>query len=1365
MRRHFVLLITVISFFRSAIAQQDDFNFINISSKNGLSSNSVLAIARDRYGYMWFATEDGLNKFDGVNFTVYRHSATDSTSIGAGTVTSLREDATGNLWVGAGNTLSLYNRQKNAFTNYVLPEGVIRSLCIDHSGRIWIGTYTGLYILNRDTRQVKQFTFNLENPNQLMADAVICIFEDSRHRMWIGTNSGLYLRFANNDNFERFVPDKNDPYSFPDITTRTIIEDFNGNIWFGTKENGICVLQPDGKSFRTYRHDKNDPSSLSNDRIFALSADDDGKLWIGTEDGLDIFDPQSGKARRISDDQRKRYSFIGKSVRSIFIDKDGIYWIGTFRAGVNKYDKNLTFFNLRQSSPFDPWGLSSSTVTSFAEDPDGDIYMGTDGGGLNLFHRKTGLFSHPKPAAGYPGQAKSILAMELVGDELWMGAYPEGVYVLNIVTSAVRHYVKGHGPENLCSNEIFCIKKDSRGNIWLGTNGNGLSVFDTKTRTFHRFDPNDPKGSKAMLPSNGFIRAIAEDRYGNIWIASHGVGIAVYDPWRGTFRHLNHENSNLAYDFVMSMYAAKDGTVWVGTAGAGMCRFDHSTNKFTSFSESEGLANGFVYKILEDDDGKLWVSTNKGISSFDPRTSKFRNYSYYNGLQQSSYCVGAGLSTSAGEMFFGGLDGFNYFNPKSFRSNRAVPSLVFTDLRVANRSVVPGDNSVIKAHISIAKEIHLNYKQNFSLDFVALNYTAPEESRYMYKLDGFDKNWNDVGSVKTAGYTNLAPGKYTFRLKARSEDGSWSTPETKIVIYVKPPFWRTTYAYIFFILLAGVIIWFVRYLGIKKLKNRFALEQERRQFRQMLEEERREAERKHEFDQVKIKFLTNLSHEFRTPVSLIVSPAEQLLEQEASEAKRQQLSLIKRNARRLLNLVNQLLDFRKLEERELKLNLTENDLVFFIKEVGDSFKDIAERRKIDFSFSSSLSHYHTTFDRDKIERALFNLLSNAFKFTKENGKISLKIEPNSPAGVRIIIADTGIGMDASTRDRVFERFFQGETDGAILNQGSGIGLSITREFVKLHNGTIDVESIPGKGTVFTITLPCNPVEKITDPGETALTSEANNDHRPPALSETRERNAADLQKPVLLLVDDHEDFLTYISSNLKHNYKIVEASDGKQGWQKVLSSHPQVIVSDINMPEMDGIALCKKIRSDKRTRHIPIILLTALTDDANQLKGLDTGANDYLTKPFNFQILNLKIKNLLNLNQNLKSVYSRQLKVAPSDVDILSEDEKLLRSVIQYIETKLDSPELSVEEMAKNIGMSRGALYNKIVSLTGETPVEFIRSVKMDKAAALLENTDMKISQIGYAVGFTAPNYFAKVFKEKYNLSPSEYIKLKRKPG
>ncbi|MBO9659887.1 MAG: response regulator, partial [Chitinophagaceae bacterium] len=801
--------------------------------------------------------------------------------------------------------------------------------------------------------------------------------------------------------------------------------------------------------------------------------------------------------------------------------------------------------------------------------------------------------------------------------------------------------------------------------------------------------------------------------------------------------------------------------VWLGTAGSGLYYFDASTASVKSIETNQRVPNSMIFKILQDDAGVIWFSTNKGISSLDVKTKSLRNYTYENGLQQSSFAPGAGLRTSSGELYFGGLEGFNHFIPAALHYNHNIPKVVFTGLKVDNQDVLPG-NAIIDSDISIADEIRLKYRQNFSVDFTALDFTNPTECQYSYFLQGFDKKWNEVGTLKTVVFTNLDPGTYKLLVKATSLNEGWSTEAKIISIYIKPPFWRTAYAYILYAVVIGLILWAIRYRGIQKLKRKFADEQERLRIKQLIDDERKEAERQREFDQAKIKFLTNLSHEFRTPISLISGPVENLLDNETNREKAGQLNMVKRNARRLLNLVNQLLDFRKLEEKELKLNPVQADLVAFARDVSEAFKDLADRRRVKFAFNSSLENYYTGFDKDKIERILFNLLSNAFKFTGADGEVAVTIERAIPGkeGVVIHVKDTGIGMSVQDRDQVFERFFQAETSAGVMNQGSGIGLSITKEFVRLHGGSIDVSSILGKGSDFIVSLPLpesEPVRPLSVQSSGQLVEEAVVD----AEDEKMTFKSDELLK--VLLIEDNEDFRIYLRDHLKGHYKVIEAADGKEGWQKALSSHPHVIISDISMPHMDGITLSNKIKADKRTSHIPIILVTAMTGDANQLKGLKTGASDYLTKPFSADILKVKIRNILLLSHQLKETYERRLKVDIAPVAVQSENDKLLLKITEYIEQKIDDDSLSVEQLSKHLFMSRATLYNKVVDMTGETPVEFIRSVRLNKAAELLENTDMRIVEISYAVGFATPSYFTRAFKLKFNLSPSEYAAQKRK--
>jgi signal transduction histidine kinase/DNA-binding response OmpR family regulator len=790
--------------------------------------------------------------------------------------------------------------------------------------------------------------------------------------------------------------------------------------------------------------------------------------------------------------------------------------------------------------------------------------------------------------------------------------------------------------------------------------------------------------------------------------------------------------------------------------------YEPNTKRFIQYGEKHLLANDMVYMILEDKSGKLWVSTNKGISVFDPNKKIFKNYTHHNGIQQSSFNMGAGLKTSTGEMYFGGLDGFNFFSPEYLNQNKKIPNLVIRDLKIANKSINPSENSEITEPIYVAKKIELSYKQNFTLDFIALNYTSPKESQYSYMLEGLDKEWNKVGSVTSVGYTNLDPGKYTFRLKANSEDGAWHTPEKRIEIIVNPPFWRTFYAYVVYFLLVLFSLWAIRRRGIQKLRNEFALAKERLEVKHLIEKERSEAEKKMELEQLKIKFLTNLSHELKTPLTLILNPIENLLFKEENKEKVDTLNMINRNAKRLLNLVNQLLDFKKIEDNELKLNLSEGDLIVVAKEIFDSFKYISESKNIHLEFETAINEFYTVFDKGKVERILMNLLSNAIKFTSQNGNVYFHIEYGTDKGIKLIIGDTGIGLSSEAQEKIFERFYQINNPVNILNQGSGIGLSITQEFVKLHGGNIKVESEESMGSIFTVYLPLVAISPNLIESEKVMPVLSVNEDKVIVVEESKELLKID--KPIILIVDDSEDLRMYLKDSLKEKYRIVEASDGKQGWQKTLSAHPAIIVSDINMPNMDGIELVKKIKKDNRTKHIPVILLTVLSEEIDQLKGLQTGANDYLTKPFSFQLLSIKIDNLLNLNSTFKDTYSKQLNFETPEVECVSDDEKFLLKISRLVEEHISEADLSIEDLSKEMNMSRGTLYSRVLSLTGEKPVEFVRSIKLKKAVALLEKSDMKISQICYEVGFSNPNYFARAFKAKYNMSPSQYMMLKREP-
>ncbi|MGN7824609.1 hybrid sensor histidine kinase/response regulator transcription factor [Chitinophaga sp. 22536] len=1358
----FTFLCCLLCLAKTGRTQTGHLNFTSLTAKDGLVSNGVNAITKDHYGLMWFATDDGLNKFDGTHFTVYRHRPDDVSSLRANEILTLHEDEAGNLWIGtSGGGLSLYDRKKDAFVHFPLhadapqlpPNAVILDISSDTSGNIWIAQFEHLFKLTPGSRHISQINLVAGEEGQETKLNPRCLFVDRNQQIWIGTTHGLYRYAPSTGAIKRIANNKAGCTSL-DNEIKSITGDHDGQIWVGTA-TGLYTLQPDGNSISPYHI----IPLLNNKLINCIRPDRDHQLWIGTEEGLMVLNTRTNTIDQYLPSDENIYSLTNQSIRCIYNDEQGIYWLGTFRGGINKYDKNLHLFNFKPGSAFHENSRQSSIVTAFAENSEGNVFVATDGGGMFEFNRKTGKVRPIDIPLPVKGNKAAIMALQYTRDKkLYIGTYALGLLIINSATGSYKYLTKVAGSDHPGANDIFCLKEDSKGNVWVGTNGEGLNVLKNEqvvTRYTPHPDPTRPNEKK--LPFNGYIRAIEEDTEGNIWIGTHGGGVGVYHPGTGQWDIYTQSNSLLPSDKVQTLLCDSKGRMWAGTFG-GLSYFDKTQKRFINFSEKDGLQNVTIYKIIEDKSGIIWLSTNMGISSFHVESKKFRNYTRYNGVQNNNFVHNSGIRLSDGDLMFGGLEGINYFTPSDLTLNKHAPAVLLTDLKVSNKSILPDEDGPLTAHIAVADNIRLAYKQNFVISFVALNYTLPTENHYAYKLDGFDKDWNYTGTANSAAYTNLDPGEYTFHVKAANNDGIWSSRDTTIKIHVRPPFWRTIYAYVFYVCAICLLLLYSRYLGIKRIRKKFLLEQERL-----------EVKRLQDIDRLKIKFLTNLSHDFRTPISLIMGPVEQLISGESSGPRLDRLNMIKRNSRRLLNLVNQLLDFRRMEEQELKLQPTAGDFVAFIREVTDSFRDFAERKNIQFTFISGPEVLYVLFDHDKTERILFNLLSNAFKFTSEKGAVTVTLqllkedEAACRQWVRITVKDTGIGIPKDKKDRIFEHFFQTDTASTILNQGIGIGLSITKEFVTIHGGTIEVDSEPGQGATFTIELPLKAVAEIpakqAPPDHPLLSvAETTPQEQEAAASQARRELPDSQDKAVVLIVEDNDDFRFYLKDNLCRNYKIIEAANGKDGWQKALLQHPHLIVSDITMPQMDGISLLQKLKSDKRTSHIPVILLTALTHEAQQIAGLATGANDYITKPFNFEILHAKIRNLLHLNYTLKNTYTKQIKLLAPEIEKVSSEEKLMARIASHLEENLTDSQLSVESLSKELGMSRSSLYNKLLELTGQTPVEYIRSYRLEKAAMLMKKSDLTIAEIAYQVGFSTPNYFAKSFKAKYNVLPSEFM-------
>ncbi|HKO79487.1 MAG TPA: ATP-binding protein, partial [Chitinophagaceae bacterium] len=794
----------------------------------------------------------------------------------------------------------------------------------------------------------------------------------------------------------------------------------------------------------------------------------------------------------------------------------------------------------------------------------------------------------------------------------------------------------------------------------------------------------------------------------------------------------------------------------------GLNLFNEQTRQFQRFTVSDGLPDNIITNMVEDNRGTFWISTSKGLCNVIPKQGQHGllfsviSYDETNNLQNGEFNDNAALKTKAGELIFGGPSGFNIINPDKIHAPAYRPRIIFTGLQILNNTVDPNEvinnRVLLQQSLSKLQGIKLKYKENvFSIEFTSLDFGHSSGSKYAYMLQGFNSDWLYAdGGQRRVTYTNLNPGHYTLKIKVLNKDGVWSDVKT-LLIDIEPPFWRTTLAYIIYAVIAVSLFLLARRITLDRIHMRYEVRQQRK-----------EAERAHALEQLKTKFFTNVSHEFRTPLSLILAPLDKIIKQADDEEQKKQLNLVQRNAKRLLSLVNQLLDFRKIEVQGLKLHPSIGDIIKFAEDISHSFTDIAEKKGIQFSFSSDNDSLEIYFDKDKIEKILFNLLSNAFKYTHDKGKVSVHLAYNAPkesekeGTVAIEVSDSGIGIPADQHEKIFERFFQTDVPESMVNQGTGIGLAITKEFVRLHGGVITVKSEPEKGTRFTVTLPAR---KIYEPPVLPASPPVSAEEKEQIIFEDSQRNG---KRKTIVVAEDNEDLRFYLKENLRGEYHVEEATNGKDAWEKIKVLNPDLVVSDIMMPEMDGIELAKRIKSDTITAHIPVILLTAMGSEEKQIEGFQAGVSDYITKPFTFEILATRIKNLLAQQKLLQKRFQKQIEVNPSEVTVTPVDEKFLKQALDVVEKYMDNPDFSVEDFSREMCLSRKALYNKILSLTGRAPLEFIRSIRIKRAAQLLEKSGMTIAEIAYDVGFNNPKNFTKYFKEEFKVLPSQYMAGKK---
>jgi signal transduction histidine kinase/ligand-binding sensor domain-containing protein/DNA-binding response OmpR family regulator len=1340
--------------------QQTPYHFAHLDFNQGLSNNQVNCIYKDVRGFMWFGTMSGLNRYDGYVFKTFRHSIKDTLSIDDDYIGKILAGPGEKLWIQSRIGFNIYDpltekidRQAGKYlTKWGLPSFGLTDIVQAGKGYWFVYKDSGLFYFENNKPAV-----SLRPGKALLPTAIAEVKKDSKNNGWVLYNNGVIEKVDagtkkviwrttvlqqkhGNDNisYNLFIDAQDDLWIYANGA-------FNGIYLVSTKTNTLQQIAKD-EGLRL----------LSSNIIVHIAEDKNGSLWIATDHGgLNILNKKTMTVQVLLNKPGDENGIAQNSLTTVYKDNLGIMWVGTYKQGINYYHEGVIKFPLYRHREADVTSLPYNDVNRFIEDAKGNIWIGTNGGGLIYFNRTNHTFKEFRhdPANGNSLTNDVIVCFFIDHNNiLWIGTYYGGLDSYDGKTFT-HHRHRASDTTSLADDRVWEIYEDAAYNLWVGTLGAGLEKYDRNSNKFYHYKPLAPNSVHS-----GYISAITNDKAGNLWIGT-SYGIDVKYKNSASFQQLLNGNSNLSNNNVIAIYNDSRGIMWVGTRD-GLNIYDPATKRFQVFRKEDGLPDNAILNIVEDKAQNIWISTTNGISRINYKghgpagySISCINYDRLDGLQGKEFNENAALVTRNGEIIFGGANGFNLFNPANLKVNANVPPVVLTGLQVFNQDIEAGNKIgprvILKKAISETDAITLRYDENiFSLEFASLSYINTQKNKYAYRLKGFNDNWLFTdGNSRKVTYTNLDPGTYTFYVKASNDDGVWNEKGIALDIIILPPFWKTPAAYALYLLIALCILFFARRMVIQRARMRFALEQERK-----------EAQRMHDLDMMKIRFFTNVSHEFRTPLSLILTPLERMIRLSKEPAQRSQYQLIHRNARRLLNLVNQLLDFRKMEVQELKLHATEGDIMQFIEETACSFTDIAEKKHIQFSYNSPLDSLYTRFDHDKLERILFNLLSNAFKFTLENGTVSVEVQAiRESAGTRleIKVKDTGIGIPGDRLEKIFDRFFQNNVPGSIVNLGSGIGLAITKEFVNLFNGTITVESTEYKGSCFTVLLP---VKEITPSAELSeQTSPALLPAEQPLPQQQESNNGTSSKKPLLLLIEDNEDFLFYLKDNLREYYTIAEAADGITGWQKTLATHPDIIVSDINMPGMNGIDLCKKIKTDQRTRQIPVVLLTADTGEEQQLLGIETGAADYMTKPFNFEILLSRLKNLLQQQQSLKQSFTKQVAVTASAITVESEDEKFVKDALAIVEKNISNADFTVEELSRGLFMSRAAVYKKLFVLTGKTPTEFIRLVRLQRASQLLEKSKMTVAEVAYESGFNNPKYFSKYFKSQFGVLPSAY--------
>jgi len=1376
-------------------ARQVDFTSTYYTIQKEIPLAEVRAVIQNRQGFLWFGSENGLYRYDGYNLTSFNTVEDDSTSISGNNITALIEDSDGYLWIGTSSGLNRMDPTTERFTrvNFIpdrpknSSEIVITSIFEDRAGTLWVGTMRdGLIRMNRTSITV-QHTYRADDTtDSISSNTVLSVSQDLTGLLWIGTRIGLNRFDPTTARYISYRYQTDEPGSLSSNAVLTTTEDRSGRIWVGTLSGGLNRYERIRDRFIHY------PLQGDGSRAaISIYEDDAGFLWIGTRKGLLFFDTNT-----------ERYvlpSLLGQSetirdrrVYDIFEDRSGVIWIGTSH-GIFKILR--TPFVHIQRDPSSSNGLRNNNVLSLLENLSENIWIGTING-LDRLNRQTGEYKHIELISYLDNTPREPAVHSLMEDRrgnIWAGS-DYGFYIYNPTTEQSGHHLPRPQSTDRRSNLILSLLETRDGEILIGT-GRGLYTFDRRSTTLSR----KSFGIGRLEDQTGnTVITVYEDQKNILWIGT-GSGLFSYDPSTGTTSSYYQNPSDphtISDNRILTIFEDHAGTMWIGTRN-GLNRFDAVSDSFDRYTMQHGLPHEAIAGILQETDGRLWLSTGNGLSRFDPESESSDNFGIIDGLQGEVFSRGACVATTGGTMIFGGSNGINLFDPIRIKENTSIPPVVLTSFSVRGGAYTPDQS------LSTVSTIDLDYRQNFfSFEFAVLDYLDPENNQYVYKLDGLDQDWIESGSRRFVSYTNVPPGDYVFRVKGAGSNGLWNEQGLEVLVSIAPPFWMARWFYVLCLLTGFVLLTYVRaILHSRRLQIQSReLEQKVEERTQDLEAEKRtteeQAERLIQIERLKSRFFANISHEFRTPLTLILGPLNDVISGSlgpVSERIRGQLRLMRKNSVLLQKLINQLLDLSKLEVNEVRLRAVPGDLIPFVNDIALSFSPVAEREKITLQCHVEDQHKQSLsvfFDPDKLEKVIRNLVSNAIKFTSPSGKISVLVREQHVEGegyAVIEVRDTGEGIPDNELPYIFDRFYQSDSSMISRHHGTGIGLSLAKELVELHGGTLSVESERGFGSTFTVQLPLGSghlredqiesgleevekegaavdefgsmeVEEYGGAGDLEFWSDSDDgDNASPDQVDSPSLKHSDTAGATILIADDNADMLAYLKRHLQPFYRVAEAMDGKEALALAHSLQPDLVISDVMMPEMDGYSLCMALKKDEKLAHIPVILLTAKADETEEIEGLAALADDYIHKPFSMDTLRSRVENLIEIRRLLRRRYGRVWEVQPEDVSVDSVDSAFIQRVRSVVESHMGDTQFNVEQLADSVGFSTRQLQRKLRSLTRLSAAGFIRLMRLQRAAQLLEQQAGNVSEIAYRVGFRDASHFSRLFRQTFGIVPSEY--------